>query len=54
MSRRETASGNQSGPLKFGYRGTAKFSDGRTCGLEFEGEATTGTLTLSGKIYEWS
>ena len=44
----------ETGPLKFRYRGTAQFSDGRTCGLEFDGDATTGSLTLSGKLYEWS
>ena len=40
--------------LKFRYRGTAKNSDGRTSGVEFEGNATTGEWILSGKLYEWS
>ena len=44
----------ETGPLKFRHRGTAKFSDGGNCGLEFENDASTGSLTLTGKIYEWS
>jgi hypothetical protein len=44
----------ETGPGKFRYRGTAQFSDGRTCGLEFVGDATTGSMTLSGKLYEWT
>ncbi len=26
----------------------------RTCGIEFEGDATGESLTISGKLYEWS
>jgi hypothetical protein len=44
----------ETGPLKFRYRGTAQFSDGRTCGVEYTGDAATGSVTLSGKLYEWS
>lgn len=43
----------ETGHLKFRHRGTGKFSDGRTCGVEFENDATSGSLTLSGKLYEW-
>ena len=41
-------------PLTFRYRGTGQFSDGRTCGVEFDGIANTAEWTLSGKLYEWS
>ncbi len=45
----------ETAPLKFRYRGTAEFSDGGTCGLEFDGDVgDDGVLTLSGKIYEWT
>ncbi len=44
----------ETGPIKWRYRGTVQFSDGPTRGLEFEGDLTTGALKLSGKIYEWS
>jgi hypothetical protein len=44
----------ETGHLKFRHRGTGKFSDGRTCGVEFENDATSGSLTISGKLYEWS
>ncbi len=40
----------ETGPNKFRYRGTAKFSDGRTCGVEFDNDATSGALTLSGTL----
>jgi hypothetical protein len=44
----------ETGHLKFRHRGTGHFSDGRTCGVEFENDATSGSVTLSGKLYEWS
>ena len=44
----------ETGRLKFRHRGTAQFSDGRTCGVEFENDATSGSVILSGKLYEWS
>jgi hypothetical protein len=44
----------ETGHLKFRHHGTAKFSDGRTCGVEFENDVTSGSQTLSGKLYAWS
>jgi len=44
----------ETGRLKFRHRGTAQFSDGRTCGVEFENDATSGSVTLTGKLYEGS
>ncbi len=44
----------ETGPNKFRNRGTAKNSDGSTNGVEFELDATTETVTISGKLYEWS
>lgn len=44
----------ETGLLKFRHHGTAKFSDGRTCGVEFANDVTSGSQTLSGKLYEWS
>jgi hypothetical protein len=44
----------ETGHLKFRHRGTSQFSDGRTCGVEFENDATSGSVTISGKLYEWS
>jgi hypothetical protein len=42
----------ESGHLKFRHRGTAQYSDGRTCAVEFDNDASSGSLTLSGKLYE--
>ena len=44
----------QTSPNKLRCRGTAKNSDGSTSGVEFELDATTETVTISGKLYEWS
>jgi hypothetical protein len=44
----------ETGRLKFRHRGTGHFSDGRTCGVEFVNDATSGSVTLSGILYEWS
>jgi hypothetical protein len=44
----------ETGHLKFRHRGTAQYSDGRTCGVEFDNDATSGSVILSGKLYEWS
>ena len=44
----------EAGHLKFRHRGTAQFSNGHTCGLEFENDASTGVLILSGTLYDWS
>jgi hypothetical protein len=44
----------ETGHLKFHHRGTSLFSDGRTCGVEFENDATSGSVTLKGKLYAWS
>ena len=44
----------ETGHLKFRHRGTAQFSDGRTCGVEFDNDATSGSLAIRGKLYEWS
>jgi len=44
----------ETSPLKFRYRGTGQFSDGRTFGVEFDGIANTEEWVLSGKLYEWS
>ena len=44
----------ESGHLKFRHKGTAKFSDGGTRGLEFENDASSGSVTLTGTVYEWS
>ena len=40
----------ETGRLKFHHRGAAKFSDGQTCGVEFDNDATSGALTLSGTL----
>ena len=40
----------ETGHLKFHHRGTVKFSDGRTCGVDFDNDATSGALTLSGTL----
>jgi hypothetical protein len=44
----------ETGHLKLRHRGTAQYSDGRTCAVEFDNDAASGSLTLSGKLYEWS
>ena len=44
----------ETGHLKFRHRGTGQLSDGRTYAVEFDNDATSGSVTLSGKLYEWS
>ena len=44
----------ETGPMKFHYHGTADISDGPTCGLEFEGDTSTGSMIISGTISESS
>ncbi len=43
----------ETGPNTFRNRGTGQFSDKRTCGIEFDIDATTEPLILSGELYEW-
>ncbi len=42
----------ETGHLKFHHRGAAKFSDGQPCGLEFDNDASSGALTLTGTLNE--
>jgi hypothetical protein len=42
----------ETGSHKWSYRGTGRMADGRSFGIEFEGDLAT--RKWAGKIYEWS